>query len=123
MNPDRERTANLVTSIFAAILIVGVIALSMNVPQGPIAEYRGVVESAGVNARRWGAAAEYLNVRLDNGEVVLAKVIASSAPAPVGGIAHVRVYRRLITRGLSYEAHQIDAAVAHHDATLPLPRK
>jgi hypothetical protein len=110
-------------SVFAAILIAGVIALTMNVPQGPIAEYRGVVESAGVNARRWGAATEYLSVRLDNGDVVLAKVVASSAPAPIGGIAHVRLYRRLITRGLSYEVNQIDAAVAHHDATLPLPGK
>lgn len=66
---------------------------------------------------------EYLSVRLDNGDVVLAKVVASSGPAQIGSIAHVRVYRRLITRGLSYEVHRVDAAVAHHDATLPLPRK
>lgn len=107
---DREPTANVVAAVVGTVLLAGFVALTMNVPQGPIAEHRGVVETAGVNARKWGAATEYLSVRLDNGETVLAKVVAGSGPAQVGGIAHVRVYRRLITRNMSYEVHRVDAS-------------
>lgn len=108
MNLDRERTANVASAVVGTLVIAGFVALTMNVPQGPIAEHRGVVETAGVNARKWGAATEYLSVRLDNGETVLAKVVAGAGPAQVGGIARVRVYRRLVTRSLSYEVHAVE---------------
>ncbi|MBL0041636.1 MAG: hypothetical protein IPP28_11460 [Xanthomonadales bacterium] len=110
MEPDRERIGNIVSAVVGTFVLACIVALTMNVPQGPIEDLRGVVETAGVNARKWGAATEHVSVRLDNGEVVLAKVVASSGPAQVGGIAHVRVYRRLITRNLSYEVHQVDAS-------------
>lgn len=107
--PGDEGEFSVFHLIIACLIILVALAYMLNVRTGPIEETTGVVLSAGVGASKMGPPPEFVRIRLVDGTVVLARSAPGQRPATIGGTAHVRVYRRLISRTLSYELARVDA--------------
>jgi len=79
----------------------------MNQYRGPHTAATGIVEAAGVLPTDGGRMPEVAKVRLADGSRVQALVV-SGGPANVGHIAHMHVYRRVLSKTLAYEIHRTE---------------
>jgi hypothetical protein len=84
------------------VLALVVLGLPFNVRTGPHERLHAEVVSVQAVQSRYGRNLEEATIRLPSGAVVLATVRPEHSPAKRGAVVPVSIYRRLITRNVSY---------------------
>jgi uncharacterized protein YcfJ len=95
-----RRTMLAIIGVGIAALVA--IAFALNVRVGPHEHLQGEVVSVHAVQTRYGRNREEAGVRLSSGSVVSATVRPEHSPVKIGAVVPVSVYRRLITRNVSY---------------------
>ncbi len=91
-----------ISVVVVAVIIIGAVAMSFDVPGGPSQEMEGVVKGTATDPRDTGPPVQFATVALGTAGDVRA-VVSADISVHSGEVVRVREYRRIITGAKTYE--------------------